>query len=228
LCALTGVASSTLSRCIKWLNENGLIGYSAHSNGAGIRIFLNRASRSIGKRSEAKTVTVSPTPPIDSPTPTDGVPFIRRSRDYLESIRTPAPTGAIYKQSSEFPTETALKVVRDISKIITATCSREAALTREWLEKAGIPKAVRVAQHEAFSVLRLNRGAVSRKRFPDEEQHADSPNTMSPDEVVHTWIDFAKNVRGRDLGDLLAEYVVQGDLTQTEASGILEAAGKVT
>ena len=51
---------------------------------------------------------------------------------------------------------------------------------------------------------------------------------MSPDEVVHTWIDFAKNVRGRDLGDLLAEYVVQGDLTQTEASGILEAAGKVT
>ena len=229
LCALTGVASSTLSRCIKWLNENGLIGYSAHSNGAGIRIFLNRASRSIGKRSEAKTVTVSPTPSIDSPTPTDGVPFIRRSRDYLESIRTPAPTGAIYKHSSEFPpTEMVSKVISDLSRVITATCSRESALTREWLEKAGIPKAVRVAQHEAFSVLRLNRGAVSRKRFPDEEQHADSPNTMSPDEVVHTWIDFAKNVRGRDLGDLLAEYVVQGDLTQTEASGILEAAGKVT
>jgi hypothetical protein len=228
LCQLTGVASSTLSRCIKWLNENGLIGYSAYSNGAGIRIFLNRASRSIGKRSGAKTATVSPTPSINSPTPTDGVAFIRRSREYLESIRIPAPTGAIHKHSSEFPIETGSNVVSDISRIITAACSREAALTREWLEKAGIPKAVRVAQHEAFSVLRLNQGALSRKSVPDEEQHTDSADTISPDEVVHTWIDFAKNVRGRDLGELLAEYVVQGDLTQAEAGGILEAARKVT
>jgi hypothetical protein len=44
---------------------------------------------------------------------------------------------------------------------ITSACRREAALNREWFEKAGVPKAIRVAQRETFDVLRAH-GVISK------------------------------------------------------------------
>jgi len=61
---------------------------------------------------------------------------------------------------------------------IASACRKEAALNREWFEKAGLPKAIRVAQHEAFDVLRshgiiakkaLNSGEVGRHCVASEE-----------------------------------------------------------
>jgi hypothetical protein len=46
----TGVADKTLSKAVKWLHMQGVIGYFAAKNGVGIRIFLNRAANSIGTR----------------------------------------------------------------------------------------------------------------------------------------------------------------------------------
>jgi hypothetical protein len=50
LCELLGVASATASKALGWMHEQGVIGYFAGKNGAGIRIFLNRAVSSIGTR----------------------------------------------------------------------------------------------------------------------------------------------------------------------------------
>lgn len=48
LLALTDVASATAHKALTWMHEQGIIGYSAHKNGVGIRIFFNRAAASIG------------------------------------------------------------------------------------------------------------------------------------------------------------------------------------
>ena len=45
-----GVASATAHKALQWLHEQGIIGYFAGKNGVGIRIFLNRATNSIGMR----------------------------------------------------------------------------------------------------------------------------------------------------------------------------------
>ncbi len=48
---LLGVASATAHKALGWMHDEGIVGYFAGKNGAGIRIFLNRAAGSIGARS---------------------------------------------------------------------------------------------------------------------------------------------------------------------------------
>src|SRR5918911_3618939 len=50
LCEMVGVASATASKAIRWMHEQGIIGYFSGKNGVGLRIFLNRAVSSIGVR----------------------------------------------------------------------------------------------------------------------------------------------------------------------------------
>lgn len=50
LCDLVGVSSATASKAIRWMHEQGIIGYFSGKNGVGLRIFLNRAASSIGVR----------------------------------------------------------------------------------------------------------------------------------------------------------------------------------
>ncbi len=53
LTAMLGVASATAQKALHWLHEKGVIGYDAHRNGVGIRIFINRATASIGNTQAA-------------------------------------------------------------------------------------------------------------------------------------------------------------------------------
>jgi hypothetical protein len=55
-----GVASATAHKALGWMHEQGIIGYFAGKNGAGIRIFLNRASGSIGMRTAAAGKKILP------------------------------------------------------------------------------------------------------------------------------------------------------------------------
>lgn len=48
LCKHLRVSSETANKALTWMHEQGIIGYSAFKNGVGIRIFLNRATSSIG------------------------------------------------------------------------------------------------------------------------------------------------------------------------------------
>src|SRR5918912_296485 len=50
LCEVLGVASATANKALRWMHRQGIIGYFAGKNGVGIRIFLNRASSSVGKK----------------------------------------------------------------------------------------------------------------------------------------------------------------------------------
>jgi hypothetical protein len=69
--------------------------------------------------------------------------------------------------------------------------SREHERTREWLENRGLPKAARVAQHEAYNVLRKY-GVIS-ESARSSGTHADvgrsdytppEPHKLSPDEIT--------------------------------------------
>src|SRR5581483_1460905 len=72
---LAGVSNSTLSKAVKWMHEKGVIGYVAHKNGIGIRIFFNRAAASIRRREGQKNLRLLPAPPDDSPAPQNGTAF---------------------------------------------------------------------------------------------------------------------------------------------------------
>ena len=50
LCQTVRVSSATASKALRWMHEQGIIGYFAGKNGVGIRIFLNRATSSIGTK----------------------------------------------------------------------------------------------------------------------------------------------------------------------------------
>lgn len=65
LCETLGVASATANKALRWMHERGVVGYFAGKNGVGIRIFLNRASSSIGGRTAGKKILEFP--PASSP-----------------------------------------------------------------------------------------------------------------------------------------------------------------
>src|SRR5919112_403237 len=56
LCEVLGVASATASKALRWMHEQGIVGYFAGKNGVGIRVFLNRAASSIGSRAAGKKI----------------------------------------------------------------------------------------------------------------------------------------------------------------------------
>src|SRR5215213_4720135 len=53
LVELAGVATATARKALAWMSEQAIIGYYAGKNGVGIRIFINRAASSIGRKPEA-------------------------------------------------------------------------------------------------------------------------------------------------------------------------------
>jgi hypothetical protein len=55
-----GVASATAHKALGWMHEQGIVGYFAGKNGAGIRVFLNRAAGSIGVRAAAAGKKILP------------------------------------------------------------------------------------------------------------------------------------------------------------------------
>jgi hypothetical protein len=56
LCETVGVASATANKALRWMHEQGVIGYFSGKNGVGLRIFLNRATSSIGTRTAGKKI----------------------------------------------------------------------------------------------------------------------------------------------------------------------------
>jgi hypothetical protein len=105
-----------------------------------------------------------------------------RAADTPGAVGTPSPADDARRQPSRQdalravaapPTQISIgqvvgMVKLELEPVITATCNaaianacrNQASLNREWLEKAGIPKAVRVAQRAAFDVLR-SQGVIS-------------------------------------------------------------------
>jgi hypothetical protein len=201
LCEVVGVASATASKALRWMHEQGIIGYFAGKNGVGIRIFLNRASSSIGSRAAGKKILeFSPASPHEARASRDEAAF-SDSFAVLESIDTDInprapkngagiePVGKMFSAPSRrrasdarmphnsegrdpaaaSPTAGAFSIeeiierlkgelepcVKEIAARAAAqSASREMERTRQWFETKALPKAVRVAQHETYDMLR--------------------------------------------------------------------------
>lgn len=203
LCEVLGVASATASKALTWLHEQGIIGYFAGKNGVGVRVFLNRASASIGVRATAPGQKILHFAPASShksraslnePAFNDSFAVLENS-DSDKNPRAPKngadmkpvgkkgldPTHHLSPQSStpvhgegrEVDTtsqhagaasvdEIVERLRRELEPCVKAaatqaaaqTATREIARTREWFETKALPKAVRVAQHETYDLLR--------------------------------------------------------------------------
>jgi hypothetical protein len=211
LCEALGVASATASKALRWMHEQGIIGYFAGKNGVGIRVFLNRAMSSIGTRSAGKKILEF------TPASSQGARASRDEAAFSDSFavseglepdlnpRAPksgADTTGVVKSSSASlrpepimlrpaNTEMAARASTDeITKLLLAklepamreaaarAAAREHERTREWLESKGLPKAARVAQREAYNVLRKY-GAV---RDMAQSSHAEVGRGHAPHE----------------------------------------------
>jgi hypothetical protein len=210
LCELLGVASATASKALRWMHEQGIVGYFAGKNGVGIRVFINRAASSIGSRAAGKKILeFSRASSRGVRASTDEAAFNDSFADLevSEIDRNPrapkngAETEPVGKTSST-PTRTPIPVAhtshsREESKQSTESwvagavsveeivgrlrselepcmrelaaraaaqvASREMERTREWFETKALPKAVRVAQHEVYDLLRKHGGVEGRR-----------------------------------------------------------------
>jgi hypothetical protein len=108
LVALLDCGNTTAKKALDWMHERGVIGYYAGKNGAGIRIFINRAAASIGSRGRQKNLRLVPTPATAPRTPDAGTPFSDSFADpeNLDSGNDPrapengADTGPVGKTAS--------------------------------------------------------------------------------------------------------------------------------
>jgi hypothetical protein len=190
-----GVASATARKALQWMHEQGIIGYFAGKNGVGIRIFLNRATSSIGNRAGQKILEFPRASSEGARTSTDEVAFNdsfadlegsdtdcnprapKSGAEQTEVVNTgpdPQPTGPRRSLQGvetgervashaplrvEVPVEEIVaRLSRQLGPSLESAARRAAAQeherTREWLESRGLPKAARVAQREAYNVLR--------------------------------------------------------------------------
>ena len=195
LCEALGVASATARKALVWMHEQGIVGYFAGKNGVGIRIFLNRATSSIGSRASQKILAFPPASSREARTSSGEVAFKdnfvdlevsdtevnprapkngAEQSEVVETARCPqlattqrsrqgVQTGE--GESSQTPMrvevpveEIVTRLSRELGPSLESAARRAAAQeherTREWLESRGLPKAARVAQREAYNVLR--------------------------------------------------------------------------
>jgi hypothetical protein len=262
LCETVGVAGATASKALRWMHEQGIIGYFSGKNGVGIRIFLNRAASSIGVRtapggkkilefsrassgesrastseaafmdsyavSEGSDTDLNPRPPaggadkpeVDKKSPDP--PAMRSSLPRHEeqaAVETSPHTSPV--------SEIVRQLKRELEPALQAAARTAAAeeheRTREWLENRGLPKAARVAQREAYNVLRQHGlvGAAAGKagaglNVGRGEYVPAEPSPLSPEEIrelAETCVAMLE-VHGQSIDTTLAEL-------SAEAGGVL-------
>jgi hypothetical protein len=245
LCETLGVASATASKALTWLHDSGIIGYFAGKNGVGVRIFLNRASASIGVRAAAPGQKILRFPPASSnespvspnePAFNDSfaVPEVSDSglnphapkngadtKPAGKKVLDPSPhldpqqRAPIHGEGREVETpsqhpgtasvdEIVERLKRELEPCVKAaatqaaaqTTTREIARTREWFETKALPKAVRVAQHETYDLLRKH-GTIDERtrraradlevgRSTSDSYTPPTAHKLSPEEIHET------------------------------------------
>ena len=198
LCELLSVSSATANKALTWMHKEGIIGYFSGKNGVGLRIFLNRATSSIGTRlapGGKKILDFSPASTGEARASQNETAFNETFGDLENSdidIKSCAPKNGADKSQSDkassgqspnraqaeqvpvtateidrspvqgHPLASVDEIIRRLRVELEPTlrtaavqaASHEHERTREWLENRGLPKAARVAQREAFNVLR--------------------------------------------------------------------------
>jgi hypothetical protein len=275
LCEVLGVASATANKALRWMHEQGIIGYFAGKNGVGIRIFLNRASSSVGKKilpfppasSGARRASPDETtfmdsfadsdvldPDLNSRAPKNGAETNREVKTLSEPKPEPASqpdrrphSGSEAEETrpaqvaATVPVDEIVRRLRDeLEPCVRAAAAQAAAheheRTRQWLEKSGIPKATRVAQHEAYNVLRshgLINSSAGRVRAGLEvgragDDCATAAKPLTPEEIAETaetCVAFLET-QGKSIDVTLSEISSEGGgwLLPQDAPKVREAA----
>jgi hypothetical protein len=219
-CDLVGVASATASKAIRWMHEQGIIGYFSGKNGVGLRVFLNRAASSIGVRQgqAGKKILAFPLgSSSEAPASLNEAAFMdsfavretldkdinpRAPKDGAESKQVdkripdptpPTPTLRSDATSSAIPFQTpdvislndvVMRLKAELEpamhSVARQAAAREHERTREWLENRGLPKAARVAQHEAYNVLRKYGVVNESARAPRSQLDVGRNNYVPP------------------------------------------------
>lgn len=206
LCETLGVAGATASKALTWLHDSGIIGYFAGKNGVGVRIFLNRASSSIGVRATQPSQKILRFPPASvaaahassneaafndsfavsevsetefNPAPKNGAETNREVNGLPIPITSAQPATA--HTAEEIVERLLRELVPSVESIATRAAAREHERTREWLESRGLPKAARVAQREAYNVLRQHGliGTAARATHPGTNVGRGDPTPTS-------------------------------------------------
>jgi hypothetical protein len=233
LCEAVGVASATARKALRWMHEEGIIGYFSGKNGVGVRIFLNRAASSIGSKGGQKILEFPRASTRESRASRDEAAFsdsfadldvsdadrnpraLKSGAEQTEMVKTapdphpicPRPSPQNLGSDNGPVPRTALRVEVLVEEIVSRlrrelepslrlaasqAAAREHERTREWLESRGLPKAARVAQHEAYNVLRshgLIGTAAGRARAGLEvgrgrDARATAARPLTPEEVA--------------------------------------------
>jgi hypothetical protein len=230
-CDLVGVASATASKAIRWMHEQGIIGYFSGKNGVGLRVFLNRAVASIGVRQAQtgkKILAFAPASSEGTPASVNEAAFMdsfavrevldidinpRAPKNGADTKRSdknlPEPTppvaanhysnaasdNSLQRRPESFVLENVITRLRAELEPAMHAAARQAAAreherTREWLENRGLPKAARVAQHEAYNVLRkygviseTSRSSRSQSEVGRNNCATPEPHPLSVDEL---------------------------------------------
>ena len=288
LCDLVGVAGATASKALGWMHEQGIIGYFSGKNGVGMRIFLNRASSSIGVRNNSGGKKILAFHPASR----DGAPASMHEAAFNDSfavkenldkdLNPVAPKNGAYGETiDESSSEPALALGRQslspkrsdnqkpevrpqgsgavsVTELIERLkhelepglkcaaaqaakqiATREIARTREWFETKALPKAVRVAQHETYDLLRKHgrvdeRGrraradlAVGRSAGELTQLPARPLTRAEIQETAETCVALLE-VQGKPIDTTLAEIVSEGGwLSVEDAPRVREAAEKM-
>ncbi|MGH9943596.1 MAG: hypothetical protein ACRD9R_14720 [Pyrinomonadaceae bacterium] len=287
LCETLGVASATASKALTWLHDSGIIGYFAGKNGVGVRIFLNRASTSIGVRAATPGQKILRFPPAssnESPASpnepafndsfavpeildsdknrhapengADAKPVGKKSLDPIPHL-DPQPRTPIHEKGREVEApsqhsgtasvdEIVERLKRELEPCVKAaatqaaaqTATREIARTREWFETKALPKAVRVAQHETFDLLRKHgtldererraRAGLEVGRAASDSYTPPVAHSLSPEEVRETAETCVAllEAQGRSIDVTLSEISSEGGgwLLPDDAPRVREAA----
>jgi hypothetical protein len=157
------VSSETARKALRWMHEQGIIGYYSGKNGVGIRIFLNRAASSVKSKREAPPEKILPFArasdrrPRTSPDDTPFKDSFAVSENLDLNLNPLAPKNGADSRPSEHVVE---RLRSELEPLLRQMARRAAAdeheRTRDWLERSGLPKAARVAQRETYDVLRRN------------------------------------------------------------------------
>lgn len=260
------VSGETANKALRWMHEQGIIGYCAGKNGVGIRIFLNRAASSVARRPSAPTQKIltfgraSSAPPRTSAgeTPFKDSFAVQENLDSDIKFRAPkngadgraweqtrpdpaklraeplAPTSArrrgdgpaaggvasawmdgsasagrvaltspgkaapsaLAEAASVSVTleEIVLRLKSELEPALHSAArqaaAREHERTREWLETRGLPKAARVAQQEAYGILRKQgaltgsqRGTRTQSEVGRRSEAATEAHALAPEEI---------------------------------------------
>jgi hypothetical protein len=130
LCDLAGVSSATASKALRWMHEQGIIGYFSGKNGVGLRIFLNRAASSIGVRTRQVGEKILAFPPAStvSETTSPNEPAFNVPFGDLESSDTdnksPAPKS---RAETTRPVKSSSNQARHTSAALVSSVTRGAA-----------------------------------------------------------------------------------------------------